>query len=61
MSGIAPFNTLNKGEREISKKEVAAFLDTYFSFIVEILRNQDISFFEVFKNAKNKEKILFNN
>ena len=55
MSSIAPFNTLNKGEREISKKEVAAFLDTYFYFIIDTIVNQDLPFFEVFKKSKNKE------
>ena len=61
MNSIAPFNALNKGEREISKKEVAAFLDTYFLFIIDTIRNKNIPFFEVFKYTKNSECDLDNN
>lgn len=53
-SKIAPFNNLNAGERELSKKEIAAFLNTYFKFMIELNNHEKLSFFETFKVTKNK-------
>lgn len=53
-NNIAPFITLNSAEKELSKNEIAAYLEMYYVFNVNIINNADISYFENFKRLKNK-------
>ena len=56
MSDIAPFATLEKGESELSKKDIAAFLDTYFNFLIEMFNNEEKTFMDNFINSKNRRE-----
>lgn len=52
MKKIRPFSELKQDEMEVSKNECAIYLDLYYRFVTELLKNPNESYINVFKKVK---------
>jgi len=52
---IRPFSELKQEEMEVSKNECAVYLDLYYRFIKELLKNPNETYINVFKKVKYKD------
>ena len=51
---ILRFINLESGDRQISKNEIAMYLNSYFQFYSNIIKDTDTAFYEFFFKLKTK-------
>lgn len=56
MQNIDPFSNLTDYERELSKNEIAMYLDMYYRFVNELSKEENLNttFIDLFRKIKNK-------
>lgn len=55
MAEIRPFSELKQDEMEVSKNECAIYLDLYYRFVKELLKNPNEPYINIFKKIKYKD------